>query len=235
MYIFDANTCPFDHCSLGNSGRNSTATTLVSIGITEADSEVLASKGVTADCLKMIRTALPQDILQADTKAVAVLFAAAFPVFVASWSVLQNDLRRSRTAFIVLVLRQDAPGVGIRNDGSVESFLCSVEAFRALLCKNQSEVKLGDLCYRALEDICADNFLHCTQLLVRQLPALRDHRRPSCLLEMDVIMAHRGHATHLAAALRGCRLAENPNLMSIHVGLDDDLNPVVRDLIQSHP
>jgi len=210
---------------------------LLVVGLTFADFESSPALGKQVLLQEAVCVSSLADAIVEDTVAVAIVAAPLLPLFCDSIQNLSKELRSQSSTFIVLVKRRLAPTAGVRNDGVVDSFVCTVDILRKIIrvFAPLSVGKLDHLCYKSICDLANGNNIGCQRLLVKQLPVLTSVPSDlSVLPRIDLIMAHRGESAHLEASLRYIRGNSNWQRILIHVGLDTDCDSNLRDVVHNN-
>jgi|SRR5579871_3149279 len=165
--------------------------------------------------------------------AVALLDPATEPLLAESARALAEEFDQGPGQAVILLPRQEAPEIEARDDGPVRSFLCAGSVLRDLRSLHP-EAQPEALCFLLLKEII-NGALNVGRVVVRQLPyrgrqgPAHPNGGPAALL-----MAHRGDADHLRAALKFLAAADDED-MRVRVGLDLDDTPAYRAVAASHP
>jgi hypothetical protein len=124
------------------------------------------------------------------------------------------------SAAIVLIPWRAPPAGDMRDDGPVQSFLCSADVWEKLIALYPS-AEPDKRCFLLLKAILNGEIL-VDRLLIRQMP--NESAKPPEFAPLGpaaLLMAHRGKASHLQVALEFLARASNDRIQ-IRVGLDMD-------------
>jgi hypothetical protein len=159
-----------------------------------------------------------------DDTYVAFVESSLVASFLRDCNRLLRELEGLPRAFVLLANRRKPPPKMRRDDGEVESFVCSARIAEQEWSSDSTES--GSLCYRMFTRVVSKG--SALSLLVRQLPMGR-HTLPqgSEAIPSVVIIIPHGHSLgHLQLTLHHVHRMISPSSMRTAVGLDvDDVGP----------